>query len=589
MKTTFVTLVTAGLAFAPVAEAAENAAALSTFAKLPIKELTVFKDGHAFVAHEGQMPTDDNGNVVMDYLPTPVLGTFWPYVADRGAKLSSVVVGQKRVRVDRTALNLRELLEANIGADAIITETGANRYEATILSLPTRSVEELTATSPPNLPERLPEKGSLVLLKTSDGTKVVAVDSIKEITFRGTPKSAASNEEFRNLLALKLDWAGARPGKAAKVGLFYLQKGVRWIPSYKIEVDGNGHAAVKFQATLINELADLEDVSVNLVIGVPTFAFTDTIDPIALQQSLAQLSQYFQTSPGAPNSQLAYNFANSIMSQQQPRASDYQPVNSAGVDPALGPDIGDSGKSEDLFIFNVQHVTLKKGERMALAIAEFTLPYQDVFTLDLPFSPPPEARGNLNSEQQRELARLFNSPKVMHKIRLTNFSKYPLTTAPALMIREGRALAQGLMTYTSAGSSVDLAVTTAVDFQVKRTELEAKRTGNALQENGSTYSRIDLTGKITMTNHRAKTTEVEVTRYILGNADTAEPRAKIEKMNVFENGDFIDTGDSPYWWGWYVWPYWWHHLNGVERLTWKIKLDPKQPIDLSYTWHYFWQ
>ena len=88
-----------------------------------------------------------------------------------------------------------------------------------------------------------------------------------------------------------------------------------------------------------------------------------------------------------------------------------------------------------MFVFTVQHVTLKQGERMVLPIAEFTLPYKDVFTLELPFAPPPEVRGNLNNEQQRELARLFNAPKVMHKVRLTNKSKYPLTTAPALIVR----------------------------------------------------------------------------------------------------------------------------------------------------------
>jgi len=66
---------------------------------------------------------------------------------------------------------------------------------------------------------------------------------------------------------------------------------------------------------------------------------------------------------------------------------------------------------------------------MVLPVAEFTLPYKDVFTLELPFAPPPEVRGNFGGEQQRELARLFNSPKVWHKLRLTNNSKYPLTTA----------------------------------------------------------------------------------------------------------------------------------------------------------------
>lgn len=569
-------------------QAAEKSAHLNTFAKLPIKELTVFKDGHAFVAHEGKMPTDEKGNVVMDYLPTPVIGTFWPYVAERGAKLTSVVAGQKRVLVDHTALSLPEILEANIGAEALIWENGTN-YEATILGLPARSTEELAATSPPNTPERLPEKGRLVLLKTREGTKVVALDHIQQVTFKETPRPTLASEEFRNLLTLKLDWAGARPAKSANVGLFYLQKGVRWIPSYKVEIDGNGHAAIKVQATLLNELADLDDVSVNLVIGVPTFAFKETVDPIALQQGLAQLSQYFQTTPGAPNSQFAYNFGNAIMSQQMARASDFQPAPVSALDTSLGPEIGEAGKSEDLFVFNVPHVTLKKGERLVLAIAEFTVPYQDIFTLDLPFSPPPEVRGNLNSEQQRELARLFNSPKVMHKIRLTNSSKYPLTTAPALILRDGRALAQGLMTYTSTGASVDLTITAAVDFQVKKTDLEKKRTPEALKENGSWYSRIDMTGTISLTSHRAQTTEVEVTRYVLGTADSADPEAKIGKMNVFENGDFIGAGDYPYWWGWYGWPHWWHHINGVGRLTWKIKVDPKQPLDLNYSWHYFWQ
>ena len=268
-----------GLALAQMlsitALAAEKAAPLSTFGKLPIKEITVFKDGHAFVAHEGEMPTDDQGNVVMDYLPSPVVGTFWPYAAEKRAKLTSVVASQKRVLVERTALNLRELLEANVGAEAIITESGAAPYYATIVALPARSAEEQAATSPPNSGERLPEKGSLILLKTAEGVKAIAVDRIQEVTFKQAHKPAASSEEFRNLLTLKLDWGKAKPAKSANVGLFYLQKGVRWIPSYKVEIDGEGKAAVKLQATLLNELADLEDVSVNLVIGVPTFAFKD--------------------------------------------------------------------------------------------------------------------------------------------------------------------------------------------------------------------------------------------------------------------------------------------------------------------------
>jgi hypothetical protein len=377
------------------ASAAEKAAPLSTFGKLPIKEITVFKDGHAFVAHEGEMPTDEHGNVVMDYLPVPVVGTFWPYSAEKRAKLTSVIASQKRVLVERTALSVRELLEANIGAEVMIAESGTNRYAATILGVPARSAEEQAATQPPNTGERLPEKGNLILLQTTEGVKALAIDRIQDVTFK--------------------------------------------------------------------------------------------------------------------------------------------------------------------------------------------------LVLELPFGPPPEVRANLNNEQQRELARLFNAPKVMHKIRLMNNSKYPLTTAPALIIRQGRVLAQGMMTYTSTSASVDLPITTAVDFQVKKSDVESKRTPDAMQENGNHYSRIDLAGKITITSHRTQPTELEISRYVLGAADSAEADGKVEKMNMFENGDYLASGDYPYWWSWYGWPYWWNSFNGIGRITWNLTLGPDQSKELGYQWHYFWR
>lgn len=573
----------------PAAYPAEKAAPLSTFGKLPIKEVTVFKDGHAFVAHEGEMPTDEQGNVVMDYLPTPVIGTFWPYAAEKRACLVSVVASQKRVLVERTALNLRELLEANVGAEVIVAENDTNRYSATILGLPVRSAEEQAATNPPNSGEHLPEKGNLILLKTAEGVRALPIDRIQEITFPHAHKAAAPSEEFRNLLYLKLDWGKTKPAKSANVGLFYLQKGVRWIPSYKVELDGKGNAAVRLQATLLNELADLDDVSVNLVIGVPTFAFKDTVDPMALQQQLAQLSQYFQPGNLERNRPFAANFSNAIMSQQAFSPMDSRGMAGSGLAGEVGPEIGDSGKSEDLFVFTVPHVSLKRGARMVLPIAEFTLPYQDVFTLDLPFGPPPEVRANLNNEQQRGLARLFSAPKVMHKVRLTNNSKYPLTTAPALTIRAGRVLAQGLMTYTATGASVDLAITTALDFQVKKSDVETKRTPSAVEENGNRYTRVDLAGKISVTSHRAQPAELEITRYVLGAADSANEQGQLSKVNVFESNDYSSGGDYPYWWNWYGWPYWWNYFNGIGRINWKLTFEPNQTKDLSYEWHYFWR
>jgi hypothetical protein len=563
---------------------AEKAAPLSALGKMPVKEVTVFKDGHVFVAHEGAMPTDAAGNVIMDYLPTPIIGTFWPYSADKNTKLTGVIASQRRVLVQRTALNLRELVEANPGAEAIITETNSNRYSAVIVGIPTRSAEELETTSPPNSGAKLPEKGSLVLLKTGDGTKAINIDRIQDVTFKNDFKPGTDDEEFRNLLTLKLDWNRRQPAKTADVGLLYLQKGLRWIPSYKVTIDGKGSAVVKLQATLLNELTDLSDTSVNLVIGVPTFAFKETIDPMALQQTAAQLSQYFQSD--ARSSPLAANFSNAIMSQSGRMGEFRQGGEAAAAD--TGPELPEGAKNEDLFVFTLKHVTLKKGERVVVPVVEFTLTYKNVFTLDLPFAPPPEVRGNLNTAQQQELARLFSAPRAMHKIRLSNNSKYPLTTAPALIIHDDRVLSQGMMTYTAPGANSDLPVTTAVDIQARKTDVETQRTPNAVRHNNSSFTRVDMAGKVTLTNHRTESVTVEITRHVLGNAGQADHDGLVEKINVFENGESVGPGEHPYWWSWYGWPSWWNYFNGMSRVHWKVGLEPGKSIELGYTWHYFW-
>jgi hypothetical protein len=583
----------AALASAPFAQA-QKAAPLSALAKMPVKEVTVFKDGHAYVVHSGKMPVNAEGNVEMDYLPTPILGTFWPASVDKQAKLTAVTASQRKVLVERTALALRELIEANIGADVMVTEAQMEvdkkpvplTYRATIVGLPMQSGEELEQLSPPNSGPRLPVKGSVVLLKLQDGgTKATDLGRILDVTFINAPKGKLALEEFRNLLTLKLEWADNKPQKEAEMGLMYVQRGIRWIPNYKVAIDGKGNAKVTLQATLLNELTDLEDVSCNLVVGVPTFQFKETADPMGLQNTMAQLSTYFRDADLSNGGQFLNN---SIMTQTAARMSEAPSRNAPAGD--LGPDALGSEQAEDLFVYNAKHVTLKKGQRMVLPIAEFTVPYKDVYTLDVPFTPPSDVRVQFNSQQQAELARLLAAPKVMHKIRIENKSKFPLTTAPALILSDERVLGQGMMTFTSAGASVDLAITAAVDIQVRKTDRETKRSVNAMSVDGNQYASVDLEGKITLVNYRKEPVTIEVSRSVLGTVGEAE-NGKTEMVNVFENAAYATpTGTGfPAWWSWYPWPAWWHRVNGVGRITWTVNAEPGKPVELNYKWKYFWR
>ena len=193
--------------------------------------------------------------------------------------------------------------------------------------------------------------------------------------------------------------------------------------------------------------------------------------------------------------------------------------------------------------------------------------YSDVYSLNIPYAPPAEMWRDIYNNNQNELAQLFAAPKVEHSIRLKNSSEHPLTTAPALVMKKGRILAQGLMTYAAPGASADLGITEAVDIGVKKSDSELKRTPNAIEWQGIRFARIDLSGKVTLTNYRKEPIEIEITRNVLGTVDSASGDATTEMLNVAEDLS-IGVGRDP--WHWrsrYRWPWWWYNVNGCGRIT----------------------
>jgi hypothetical protein len=565
----------------PTAATLPSAAALTP---MPVKEITVFKDGHALLLHAGKMPTDSAGNVLLDQLPSPVLGTFWPYSADPAVKLTAVTAGQRRLSVAHTALSLPDLLRANPGARVQVKFDNAD-YEGTIEKVLDHDTDAATLQPSDEAPNNAAPEQALLLLKTGTGTKVIPLAQIESFLFESPNYTTSrTTEDSKNILTLKLQWPDNHPQPTADVGMMYLQKGIRWIPSYKIAIDGNGHAAIQMQATLVNELIDLHDVTANLVIGVPSFAFAGQTDPIGLQQTLAQLSPYFQQKAAT-----AYAMSNAIMSQSRAAAA---PMAEAGEAADTTPEVAGSAKNEDLFVFTLTHLTLKKGDRMVLPITAFTLPYTDVYTLDIPVTPPPEVWQTFATQQQTEIARLARAPKVIHTLRLSNTSDFPLTTAPALLMRDDKVLAQSLVEYTPLHGSLDLPLTTAVDIVLKKTDHESKRTPNAVHWNGEDYTRIDLASTLTLTNHRNTPVTLEIKRSLLGQVDTADHDGTPDMLNPFEDDAYLPTAtddNQPTWWNWYNWPNWWSHFNGISQVTWKATLAPGQDLTLNYTWHYFWR
>ncbi len=542
---------------------------------LEVREVTVFKDGHAFVLRDGPLVLDASGDVVLDELPVPVLGTFWPY-ASSGAKLVSATARKERVRVERTAIDVRQLIEGNVGHEAVIVDSDGRSVEGRILAVPQRSAEELERVDPGRGPARLPEKGSIVLIQNAEGTQAIPLDRVRGVTLRGPYETMHADDELRDRLELHVEPEAGGLDPGARIGIVYVQKGLRWIPAYELDIDGAGKAEVRFEATLVDDLVDLRDATVHLVIGVPRFEFADWVDPISLQEVAADVARQTQSAD-----RFSSFLSNAIMTQSSAFAVQGEPAPGA---PA--PELEGAESNEDLFVFTVRHVTLARGERMVLPIASFTLSYRDVYTLEVPFAPPVELRDNFQADRMSELARLLTSPKAVHALRFTNDSSAPLTTAPALLLRSGRVLAQNLSTYTPIGAESDLPLTTAVDVGVEKTEKEAGRTPDAVEWDGNRYYRIDMTGTIELVNRKKEAIDLEVRRSVLGLVDAVDSGGTFEQKSLSEAWF---SSDRPSWWSWWSWPYWFQHWNGIGRIEWAVHLEPGATATLGASWHYFWR
>lgn len=534
--------------------------------RMPVREVTAFKDGHAYVVRDMALPPGGNGEIVLDELPAPVLGTFWPF-ATGDARLVAAKSGRHVVTVEAPAIDLRQMARANVGKNITIVNLDKERIVGQLVAVPVPPAK----TAPPALPyaSEPPTPAETLVVMTATGTRVVPIGQVRDLEIQGEFATNVPREEQRERLTLTVAGGGA----GARVGVMYVQKGLRWIPAYRLDLDGAGKAAVQLEATLVNDLIDLERATVNLVVGVPKFEFEGLVDPISLQDEMAQVA-------GAARGQL--DFRNALANSIQTQSAGYR-TDGAGEPMPAG---GDAGATEDLFVFTVRDVTLRRGERLVLPIRSFALTYRDVYRLDVAFAPPVDVRQSLKSERLLELARQLAAPKARHVLRLQNGSDAPLTTAPALVLAQGQVLAQSRLTYTSKGREVDLEINPALDVRVETEEHELRRDPGPFRLGTDNYARVDVAGAITIWNGKPEPVRIEVTRRVLGRADEVTQNGTKKQLDLVQ----LSAGSArPEWWGWWSWPSWWFVHNGFAELRWQVELAPGAKTTLEATWQYFWR
>ncbi|MAY74765.1 MAG: hypothetical protein CMJ31_08665 [Phycisphaerae bacterium] len=563
----------AALAIAVIAVLSSRAVANETPATtLPITEVTAFKDGHALVLRSGRTPYDPSDEIVLSELPTPVLGTFWAQYEGVEAKVASVRVERLEADSTRDVASIADILRANVGRRIGFRLAGDDRD-----ALREGELKQITDSS----------GAPIVLVREDDALAAVPLSEMRDVRIVGEDiATTLTDRSPRDRMVIELE---RRRGihSDASVSLMYLQRGLRWIPSYRITMLDDERVRLELQASLVNELDDLENATVHMAVGVPSFQFEHQIDPMALRESFDSLGLFFRE---ARVGQTGSMFSNAIMSQLvDSRAR--QPGGAIDAAPDATPEMTGGERAEDLFVYTVEGVTLRKGARMTLPITSFECSYESLYELELDAAPPELALRSLNDDHRRAIAVALLKPVAKHALRIENTHPegHPPTTAPALVIRDGRVLAQGMVTYAARGATTDVEVGSAIDIQVERSESELGRDHNAVRWNGHDYARVDIGMNASLTNRKSHPVRVEAHAVAFGIGDSVSNGGERKALNVYTaEAAWAAPLRQRLGWPTLYWPGYWSRLNGAAEFEWDVEIQPGETIDLEAAWHYFW-
>lgn len=422
------------------------------------------------------------------------------------------------------------------------------------------------------------------LLETNDGTILVDIHEVRNLTIedmRSTIPKVSTRQVRRKRLSMRFEQIESE----VHVKLIYFRPDVRWIPTYRVnltdakytdgdevampnESDWSGDpkvAELAMQCALVNEAEDFEDVPFHVVVGVPNFRFRDIPSPMVLEKSvrsvLAQTSPQIMMRNGA--------MSNAMFSQQS--NVDSRPIGSrseASSSIEL-PDATSAEAGNDLYVYELERLTLMKGERATIPLQRGRVPYRDIYTWKAQVTHSPTYAAS-SDDAPSPLVLAEND--IWRNIELLNVTDLPWTTG-AIMLNDGfQPLAQELLTYTSAGNICRIPVTIAIDVQGKLRDREVDRELQALQWRGHGYARVEGEIDVEVISRKAEPIPLEIDLRFGGKAVSVSDEGLISR-SAYRREDWGDaSGDA---------------INPSSQIEWRATVASEEPFRPTVDYHYW--
>lgn len=452
---------------------------------LPIKRISIFKNGTALFIKEGRLSVKDG--VVMLPIPAQALfGTYW-IGATKDNSVKNLVFRNDKIKKEEKAKELWQYLAGNIGATVTISLATVDHIANTVTGKIV-SFEQETRT---------------VRLKQLNGKNTLLhTNEIYQLDFVEDERNVYLEDSVQRMIILK-------PEKAAdNIGLqeIYLQTGINWIPSYLLKYKDDKSARLEMKATIENGTDEIVEAETELVVGSPQMYFGLKHDPMTYD---------YMTVEG--------NNSNAFSSQPSQMLSNASFARSASADQDGGfnNEFSTAGeKNNDLYLYKIGKLSLPKQGKGNFSIFAAPVEYKDKYEAIL--------NDKTDYYNSRYIDPTEKDIDVFHSIEIKNTSSVPLTTAPVMVVNEKEQfLAQDLLKYTPVGGDVSIKLSKAIDVVLKNAEEETSRVEEAKRISSTMYSKVVIKGVITINNLQAKEVLLVVKKTIRGSVLSQSDNAKV--------------------------------------------------------------
>lgn len=521
--------------------AVAQAATAPSVAMKPVN-VALFKNGYGFVTLQGTLPEGCTAELAP--LPVPTLGTFW-IEAGQGVDIARTVSSLRESKQPAPSVTPSLLAASNPDADVNITLKGGIVVAGKIMpfSRPETARENPNIIGGGQEKTLLPQPDESFFVKTvHPETCVPTVALINPSEIVGfellSPKVHMPSVVVRKpVVTLELK----QPAPGGQVRASCLARGITWHPSYKLALGDNGKAMFEAKATIVNNLTDVENVSLELITGFPSLEYAGQTDPMALFARTLVPGMF-------RNGMQAINYAGN-MAPEIVDAGSGDSVSGMKTEASMP---ADGVQSEDLFFYPVAQFSARAGDVVALPLFAAELDYQHVYTWDVT-DPSDFAR-------RRGAARRLS--EVWHCIRMKNTLSVPLTKAPVEFTSQNRIAGQNTMPHTPAGGDCTIKMNKAVNVAADQSLNLVKREKYRSLRGRDNYRTENEVG-LSLENGTGKDIVVEIRQRLNGVVSQASDGAKTSVEVNFNDPE-----------------------NPSSTVQWTLHLKPGERKTVSY--HYLY-